>query len=398
MTTYILSLLVILYIIYRYYKSGDFLYLFLLAAFLLRLLLIAFDIYYNLFPYSWDADFYHSIALQIKDNIVSGRFIYHNIDVSLHVGSYSTIQAFLYLVTGSIRANMRVFNAFVGVFIAKKVYDITYYIYKSGRAALLSTLMLLFWPSFILFTSLNMRESIYIYFTFTLLYGLHNFKPAVNKENLLLLVSLLIMFLFKVPTIIMAILIFVIFSLVNNIKRGNIKVYQACGIFIILLLVGMLMINIGIIPGFSLHDINGKLIYRTDGGSRYLSGMKYDTAFHIILYLPLRFVYFLFGPFIWQATGNLFMITAALDGLLIFIMTVLYFYLFIKKGLYRNNYDLLLFLFMLIGVAGNAVFDSNFGTAFRHRIPYIVILFIYINYYYKRVIRIVDFHCNSNKE
>ena len=121
---------------------------------------------------------------------------------------------------------------------------------------------------------------------------------------------------------------------------------------------------------------NVQLRSRATGGSAYLQGMQYHSLIDMLLFAPIRFVYFLFGPFPWRITNPL-MLLAFVESMAILVI----FYLFIKdliinKTLAKWKSTIFMIIFFLIGITASSLIDSNYGTAIRHKMNYVFVLFI----------------------
>jgi competence transcription factor ComK len=95
--------------------------------------------------------------------------------------------------------------------------------------------------------------------------------------------------------------------------------------------------------------------------------------------VPIKFVYFTFGPFIWM-TRNIATFFGSLEGLanLLFIILSWRGIKYLKLKNKSVAYFLLLFSFASLAAYG--VIDSNFGTALRHRISFTFIFIILSSY------------------
>ncbi len=57
-----------------------------------------------------------------------------------------------------------------------------------------------------------------------------------------------------------------------------------------------------------------------------------------------------------------------------------------RRRAYRaeTNLTLLLIAFAVVGLAANSIIDSNYGTAIRHKMNYIFVLFVFAARYLER--------------
>jgi hypothetical protein len=109
----------------------------------------------------------------------------------------------------------------------------------------------------------------------------------------------------------------------------------------------------------------------------------------MIIYLPIRSLYFLFAPFIWDISSNIFIIFAFLESTMLIGIILYTLRNFVISDKIYNKRILLLLIFLAIGVLGYAVVTANFGTAIRHKMTFMILIFILISPYFN-VISIVD--------
>jgi len=98
----------------------------------------------------------------------------------------------------------------------------------------------------------------------------------------------------------------------------------------------------------------------------------------IIKYLPIRFLYFTFGPFLWSANTN-FIVFSSLESLIGWFSFILIIINVKKLFILQDRYGiaiLYIFTFAIISLMAMSIVDSNFGTATRHRLIYMPIIYI----------------------
>ncbi|WP_440992278.1 hypothetical protein [Haloarchaeobius baliensis] len=113
---------------------------------------------------------------------------------------------------------------------------------------------------------------------------------------------------------------------------------------------------------------------RARGSSAYLTDLHYETWLDIVLYAPLKVVYFLYTPFPWQASG----VTETVVGVSAFgllAMTVL-----ARRGIGTLSDDpaflTLLLTYLVLGVLTYSIVEMNYGAAVRRRIQFVPILLL----------------------
>lgn len=113
---------------------------------------------------------------------------------------------------------------------------------------------------------------------------------------------------------------------------------------------------------------------RAHGAAVYLLGLHYETWLDVLLYAPMKVLYFLYTPFPWhiQSITELFV---GMSALALFVAT-----LFVRRGIAmlqdRAYYLGLLLSYFLTGVVTYSIIEMNYGAAVRRRIQFIPILLL----------------------
>lgn len=385
------SLFVLLFILYTYFfykiaKTNNKKYILLLLAFTIRVIIIILDNFYGLFPYIWDTQTFHNTSLLIKENILAFRPLFYNINTSISVKSYSFFSSIIYLIFGNHEIIMRILNAFIGVYIAKQAYDISLMAKLNKNSAYWVLNLVAFWPSFVLYTSINMRDALIICLTLDLIKKIFLLMDRKKINLLFILFDFILIYYLRRQNVFLFIIIILFYYVIKRILKSK-KLYRI--IFILLSFVGFIsfiyLIQLNILPVINIDYISGAMEHRTSGGASYLKSISYNNTFEVIKYIPIRSVYFLFGPFIWDlSVKNIFILFAFIESFVFFILFILG-----RKGLLGKNnlYNsklLFLLTFLITGVAGYASITSNYGTAIRHKMTFIIIIFIFISKSFSR--------------
>jgi hypothetical protein len=349
------------------------------------MLLAIIDQNISLFPYEWDD--YYVAAMGIKDNIKYGYPLFYNINYSLHVSTYSLYSSFVLWLFGDHEIIIRILNCFLNVLAAERIYRLSREIFGfSNRASFITLCMFCFWPSFLIFSGLNMRDSLIVFLSVEVLYRFAVYIKLKNGRNLLIAVpTLLILLPLRVQNILLYLLILYLYWFLQgrlSFSLKNIKPSRA------IFLIGFLIIIV-IILGDDFNNLflylNAEMRGRASGGSAYAVGNIYESWFDILLWSPIRFIYFTFGPFIWQV-NNAFMLFASFESMLLLILSLISFHVIRRHQNLRNSrVVVLVIVFCLLGLLSNAVVDSNYGTAIRHRMNYIFVFFILSSNYFEKL-------------
>jgi hypothetical protein len=114
---------------------------------------------------------------------------------------------------------------------------------------------------------------------------------------------------------------------------------------------------------------------RAKGGAAYLVDLHYNTWFDIVLYLPIKVLYFLYTPFPWQIGSPVEVIVGATAlGLLTVTVAA-------KWGIARLRERPVvvgtLFAYLFGGVLAYSVIEMNYGAAVRRRIQFVPVLLVF---------------------
>jgi len=373
-TGLLLAFTIVLYLILIKRQLGKAVLLIMIGGFLLRVAVAFLDQNLHVFPYVWDL--YFPVASQIHQNLSFGYPLYYDVSQSLNVLSYSSFAAFLYAIFGKYQLIVRIFNSLWGVLVVERTFNISRVIFKKDKAALLAASFVSFFPSFIIFSSLDMRDAIILFFSTDFLWRICEISYLKRRRLLIVLIDVFMLSILRVQNIILLAGIFATFVMILGFIKTPSKYRMIYSSFVLILGgVGIFLLQkIGIL-NFIFTYIQHDLITRSAGGSVYLAGKFYNTWADVLIWAPLRFLHFTFGPFLWSVK-NSFMLIGIFESFII-IICFIGFIIFLKRlELQRNVILLFLIWVMVLGLLGNAIVDSNYGTAIRHRMNYVLIIFI----------------------
>jgi hypothetical protein len=357
----------------------------LLFGFLLRVAVAMLDRYLGLTHYEWDD--YYSIALQLKANLLRGVPLFNGVHESVHGLAYAVIGAFLYYIFGDYQILMRLLNCFWGALVADRVYSLTIELSGDKRTALTATLVTLFFPSFIMFCSLDMRDAVIFFLTAELLYRISRLMSGKQMRDIIILGAEMVAlyFLRTQYLILFTIITMTYWFMRSNLYRNS---AQRWAVIIVLLLVVWLgyryLQDMGFFPVL-FKTVNADMAWRTAGGSAYLSGVSYESWWDVVRWMPVRMIHFALGPFFWNV-NNVFLLLGAIESMILVAIVALAFSREARQ-IYNRHPRLYLFLllFAVMGLFSSAVIDSNYGTAIRHKMNFIFIFFIFSATYLKNV-------------
>lgn len=271
-----------------------------------------------------------------------------------------------------------------------------------SRTALKAAWFATLFPSFILYSSLILRE---VYVVFFLTYALIGCVNFIDKKNFFYFIQSFLGFfiaaLFHGPMI-LGFFLFLIYILLKVLKENNYFLrFKKKNLYLILLLPVILLPFIAYFVGYysipkigyfnNIGDIkyegkiqlkiSDRLILKInkatrssgdkDNGAKYPSWTIPKNLIELIYLVPLRMSYFLYSPFPWDIKRF-----AHLIGLL-----DAFFYLYLsfciirnRKILYENPQTHFLILILFAYVFAYSFGVGNFGTGIRHRLKFIGVL------------------------
>lgn len=368
----------------------------LLLAFFIRLILALVQFY--LFPLpdsTCDAVVFEIVAW----NMASQSNLIDSFTTSGYV--YSWIISIFYSLFG-VRSPlfMQSVNVFLGVMVVFNVYKITELIYNDKKVSKIAAFISAIYPTMALYSAITLREAFFTYFATA---GMIFFVKWLRKNGIItFLISNL---LFLISSLFHTAGFFLIFSafiilLIKLFKTLKKKIFPFKKI--VLVFVGILLILVMFTTGIGLNKIIGllnagnieealistQLNYQA-GRTAFPSFLTPNSLEGTILLSPIRLLYFVFSPFIWDisAAGDIF----GLIDALILIYIFLNIFKFKKYKQYKNDVVTLIF-FILIVLLATSFGVNNIGTAIRHRakfIPILISLASYNIYYNSKLFRFI---------
>ena len=282
---------------------------------------------------------------------------------------------------------MRIVSSFWCVLAAERIFRLSQLLLESEKSALITASFITFLPSIIVFSSLNMRDSLILFLTMDMLWRFGEYY--INKRYFQLLIIplvLIILYFLRIQYLIVYMSTFIVFLLLLlYMNSGRSKKILVLFIFSFVIVSVFYLFVTSDYMQILLAYANTEIRSRASGGSVYLEGMRYSSWLDLMLFIPIRFIYFTFGPFPWQVS-NIFMLIGSFEAILFLIMII-----YASKG-FRHNYNekqlkytYLIVLFIIIGLAASSMIDSNYGTAIRHRMNYMSLLFIFSANYLRTI-------------
>lgn len=301
--------------------------------------------------------------------------------------NYPRLIYMVYLLFGRMPLVIIGINGVVSILSAINLYIILEGFVNSRKKLILLVSLFLFFPHNIIFSSVILRESLIIYFLLLSLKMYIYYSRCKKISSMFLSVIYLLAATSLHAGVIFIGVGYLLYILSDNkVVRRFDRLKKPLLIFLVVLIVGGLFLYNDLafrkLAGYdSLESILKQVnrVSSNSGRSAYLSTLMITNLYELLLFLPLKVVYFLFSPMPWDIRNQSDMIAFLLDSM---------FYVYLLVGIFRNinridfkseeNKILICLLIgLLISVSVFALGTSNTGTALRHRskfFPFMIFL------------------------
>lgn len=350
---------------------------------MVRLLFIvathSFDTAFISYVNTSDALYYEYLGNMISNAWHDGR----SMAIPTENYGYFYWNGLIYYLVGFKPDLVRVLNSITSVCIGFNLYFISLKL-SGAKAAKISFILGAYFPSSILWSSLNLKDSLII-FLITLIVKQNLELMEKFKLGNLLFVSLLLMALvslrFYVGILLaLCIAISYIFTATKFLWWQRFAYTLA-----ILLIAGFALQQMGY--GFmgtkyvfsqSIETIGEQHQKGAYGQSAFGGDVAFDSYGAALKYLPVGIFYFLFGPLPWQSVGPIRVITVPE---MIFLYFLYNYFITGVKHLWQMQRGACLFLLILIVCFGlmYSLGSSNIGGLYRVRLQVIMIAFVLIS-------------------
>lgn len=346
-------------------------------GFAVRLITLMAIGFFGILPYTYDSG-WDGLAQHLLVNWHSGSWDGAFIE-SPNVRYYTFLATAVYYIFGYNPIFMMLLNVLWGTLTIVVIYSIANLLFDK-KSAIISASFIAFWPTHIMFSAMNMRDSLAV---LLMVLFILNFLKWIKTPKASLLLNVLLLIIGNTlirsqnAVIISVVAAPIIFYFLFKRSDPYLKpIYIMVGIVGVLGAVAA-MYALGYSSYLDIDYITREMNYRADGGAAYLTSLNYTSWLDVLLYLPLRFIYFLFSPFLWDVS-NTPQALSAIEGLLLMAMSVVVLRKRKMIGKITKNKHLLwaFVIFCIIGLGANSIIDSNSGTAVRHKLQYLSVIFV----------------------
>lgn len=284
--------------------------------------------------------------------------------------------AFLFLIFGNAPVAPRIWNGFVGVASAVVAYRIAGEL-AGKQAARYALLLTMFFPSLILWSSLNLRDPVVLLVTLAMFFGVVRLRKKPTALSLFaVILSLGLLVTFRDYMAVMA-----VFGLVGSSVIGRGRGLPTN------LLIGAVLFGLAVlayrqfglgsewVEAASFEAMAQQRVNMATGGSAFAVDADVSTPLRGLQFLPLGMTLFLFAPFPWQVGSTLSLMTLPEQIVWYALLPSV-----ILGGVHLVRTRLQVFgpilVFLAITTSVYALVEGNVGTAYRHRAQVLVFFLI----------------------
>lgn len=408
--TYLLIFSSIIVVLFKFYISKNypveeqkFLFIFCFISFALRGALVLLTLIFPQYLVPSDAIGYETDGLALANALKEGHWLSGLPFVN---ASYYYYNAFVYILFGFHPVILRILNCAFGVMTGILLYD-TGKAIKSVRFAKIASLLFMFWPSLIFYSTLNLKDTLILFFivlTIKYFVGMLKRLDLRNAISVLLFIIVLFSLRFYVGMIVMSIFIILIIYLakVSLPKKIIFFVMIIIGWGIVTNILGYGFMGSKLFAFFNFDFINNHKQQLQEKYSSSQSNIFLDlriyTIWDALKFLPVGFTYFMFAPFPWQAKGIL-QIAAMPENIVWYLLFIFFTIPGCKFFLRKENLKigLIMLAYCSIITLMYSLTLDNIGIAYRMKLQILPFWFLILGAGMdERLNKFKNFFCKKN--
>lgn len=246
----------------------------------------------------------------------------------------------------------------------------------SRRTSLVAAFVVLFWPPIVYRSVVIQREIVITVALLAFLWAALRWLDVVTLKSVLVaILSTIAMFAMRKENLFLIAMVLGVVFLLKGRKQPK---YLGLAAFLTIPFIAYFIRNFETFTGFGSSltpsALDAFAYGRAHGNTAYLLGLHYNSWLDVVLYAPIKVVYFLFTPFPWQIRGPVEFVVGV-SALTLLMLTVLS-----RRGigLHSSHPDYLLVLlsYLVTGVVTYSIIEMNYGAAVRRRIQFVPIIIL----------------------
>lgn len=280
-----------------------------------------------------------------------------------------------YVILGHSPVAGRVGIAFISLFIGYLSFRLARHV-TDRRTSVLVASVVLFWPTIVYRSIVIQREIVIVVAMLATLWAAVQWLEAITLPSVVTAIAAsMTVFTLRKENLV---LITAVFGVLFLIKSRDRPYYLIGATLLCIPIFVYFVLNFGSFTGFGTSltpaALDAFAYGRAHGDTVYLVGLHYRSWLDIILYAPLKIVYFLFTPFLWQVR-NVTELFVSMSAIALFAVTVIS-----RRGIALlkedRDYVLLLLTYASVGITTYAIVEMNYGASVRRRIQFVPILIL----------------------
>ncbi|WP_144427101.1 hypothetical protein [Halolamina pelagica] len=357
------------------YRLNNYLLTVLSGAFLFRVAFVVVDSLAGFLPTVPISTGHNRRAIALATAWTNGQFAGVLGETTIMRVVMAHLLAPFYVVLGHSSVAGRIGIAFVSLFVGYLVFELARHV-ADYRTSVLAASIVLFWPTIVYRSVVIQREIVLVVVMLTFLWAAVQWLDSVTLRTVTIaLLATAATFALRKENLVL------IVAMVGFVSLGKSrdKPYYLAGLTLFSVpFLAFFALNFETFTGhgstLSPAALESFAYGRAHGDAVYLMGLHYDTWLDVILYAPMKVLYFLYTPFPWhiQSITELFV---GMSALALLAATF-----FVRRGiaiLHDKPYYLgLLLSYFLTGVVTYSIIEMNYGAAVRRRIQFIPILLL----------------------
>lgn len=355
-----------------------------ILSFLIRVLIVLIAIIHPSISAQSDAAVYEAIGLKNAENWRNGII---KINIADENFSYYLINALVYFVFGFHPVILKIMNSLFGILAAINIYNLGKSV-KGVNTARIASMLLAFYPSLIYYSALNLKDTLILFLITLIILDLIKIIEVIRIKTVIrifLTISVLLSLRFYIGifAILIFFCVFALFVRISLKKKIGILVGLVLFMGALLYKFGYGIFGIDLFKRFNLEVINDyrrilKEQYSTAKSNIFLD-VNLNTAWEVLKFIPLGFIYFMFSPFPWESRGVLQLATVP-ENIVWYVLVIFFswrgiIYLLKKENIRRG---LVLFVFCAIIIAFYSLTMANIGIAYRMKFQVLPFFFLFI--------------------
>lgn len=375
----IFTVIVLFFVLFINYTKFVFI---LFSGFILRVMILLIDLREGetIIPHSGDdSENFYKTGIEISMNT-------NLLNTEVYGGLYSKFLGILFHLYG----DDRLFVQFLNIIITMTAILIVIQIFRMldipGHIQMILVLLLSFYPHSLIFSSILVRESmISITVVLSLYFFVRWFKNRSTINAVLCILAILSGASFH--TAVIGILFGYLFGFIfynHSVRTLKFSVESVVPFTVFAVITTYIIVFPDVVSGLPIANKVDQVLDNNDnvyeavtsarGDTAYLASMEVNNLFQLLLFSPIKVIYFITSPMPWNISNFNELISFLLDG--VFYLTALILFI---KNLYLVKSRPILAILLISIFAGWFIFGlgiSNAGTALRHRFKFFYIVIV----------------------